>query len=95
MKVYTYKIYKGDFVNDDGFDFEVEAKRIEYVRGLWDLKSKVNAVLYANNFCSVSMFWTNRLVENRCGYSIITLRELKFGEIKKIAEIPLEMALGF
>jgi hypothetical protein len=94
MKVYTYRIYKGDFVNDDGFDFEVETKRIEYVGERFNLKGEVTVVLYANDLCLESINWTNRLIEISCGYSIITLRELKFGEIKKIAEIPLEMYEG-
>ena len=94
MKVYTYKIYNGDFVNedfvnDDGVDFEVEIRRIEYAREIWNLNGQVTAVLYPNDFCSVSTYWMNRLIENSCGYSIHTLRELKFGEIKKIAESPL------
>ena len=89
MKVYTYRIYKGDFVNDDGFDFEVETKRIEHVGERFNLKGEVTVVLYAIDLCLESINWTNRLIEISCGYSIITLRELKFGEIKKIAGIPL------
>ena len=88
MKLYRYKIYNGDFVNDDGVDFEVEIKRIEYARERFNLKGEVTVVLYAIDLCLESINWTNRLIENSCGYSIITLRELKFGEIKKIAEIP-------